>query len=629
MVRGNEWRLSLTLHSDWRPMVTIDSELPDTLFATVQRALAGQYSLERELGRGGMGIVYLAREVELDRYIALKVLPPELAGDGATRNRFLREARMAAALSHPNIVPIHRVGEIGDVVFFSMAFVDGGTLGDRLRNRGPLSPTAATRLLREVAQALAYAHGRAIVHRDIKPDNILIERESGRALVSDFGIAAAAREHSPDEKVMGSAHFMSPEQAAGLPVDARSDIFSLGVVGYLSLSGRLPSSGESLAVASSSTPPHLVHAIDTALAHDSSGRHEHAEAFADALESRSVTRVELPHALREWLDARDPWRLPYVAWSLMMFVMGSIELIRMPELNNWWMPVTFTILPLIPASLFQLRIARRVFDAGYTIDDMRDALAWWRLEHADDDARLARPPRWHAFVRGIAWTPIAAFLVQVYGLMPQRTPYAIGFTVVSAFTMLATLTALNVPIFPRILRAREKSISQLFWNSRFGSWVERNLMRGEKRVIASHAFRPTERVLGSAVEDLFQSLPPAFREQLADVPGIIARLQDHAKGARESLAHFDGVPNVDRDAALSAARHDARRQLTESVSALETIRLDLLRLVGGDADLRPTTTVLDAAKRVDREIAQLQRARQEAEHVVRPVGLDLRPHTPG
>jgi hypothetical protein len=246
----------------------------------------------------------------------------------------------------------------------------------------------------------------------------------------------------------------------------------------------------------------------------------------------------------------------------------------------------------------------------------------------NDDERLARPPRWHALMRGIAWAPIAAFLVQVYGFAPARTPYAMGFTIVSGFTMLATLTALNVPIFPRILRAREKSISQLFWNSRFGSWVERVLMRGEKRAIASHAFRPTERVLGSAVEDLFQSLPATFREQLAEVPGIITRLQSHAKTARESLAHFDGVPNVDRDAGLSAARNEARRQLAESVSALETIRLDLLRLTGGDADLRPTTTVLAAAKRVDSEIARLLRAREETERAVKPIGLDLRPPTP-
>src|SRR5437899_9796505 len=149
----------------------------DSEFLELQQALAGEYSLERELGRGGMGIVYLAREVLLDRLVAIKVLPSELAAQPEVRERFLREARMAASLSHPNIVPIHRVGESKGFVFFVMSYVNGETLGERLRSRGPLAPAAATRLLREVAWALSYAHGRGIVHRDVKPDNILVESE--------------------------------------------------------------------------------------------------------------------------------------------------------------------------------------------------------------------------------------------------------------------------------------------------------------------------------------------------------------------------------------------------------------------------------------------------------------------
>ncbi|HEY9226778.1 MAG TPA: serine/threonine-protein kinase, partial [Gemmatimonadaceae bacterium] len=171
------------------PLFMVDRE-----FIDLQHALAGEYSLERELGRGGMGIVYLAREVQLDRLVAIKVLPEALAARPDVRERFLREARMAASLSHPHIVPIYRVGESKGFVFFVMAYVNGETLGDRLRSRGPLPPNAATRLLREVAWALSYAHGRGIVHRDIKPDNILLETETGRALVTDFGIARGAEE---------------------------------------------------------------------------------------------------------------------------------------------------------------------------------------------------------------------------------------------------------------------------------------------------------------------------------------------------------------------------------------------------------------------------------------------------
>src|SRR5258705_5691156 len=228
---------------------------PDAEFLALQAALAGEYSLQRELGRGGMGIVYLARDVQLDRDVAIKVLPAHLARTDASRERFLREARTAAGLSHPHIVPIHRVGEAFSApaagagesgerfVYFVMSYVEGETLGERLRREGPLSPAEATRVMREVAWALAYAHGRGIVHRDVKPDNILLEGGTGRALVTDFGIAhggAEAVASTDPGRIMGTANFMSPEQAAGESIDGRSDIYALGVVGYLAVSGRLP-----------------------------------------------------------------------------------------------------------------------------------------------------------------------------------------------------------------------------------------------------------------------------------------------------------------------------------------------------------------------------------------------------
>lgn len=161
----------------------------DPLFFALQEALAGKYSLESELGRGGMGVVYLAQDVQLDRPVALKVLPQEFAARTEVRDRFLHEARTAAKLSHPNIVPIFAVDEVGEFVYYVMAYVAGETLGQRVQSRGPLPPSESARVLKEIGWALAYAHSQGVVHRDIKPDNILLEEGSGRALVVDFGIA--------------------------------------------------------------------------------------------------------------------------------------------------------------------------------------------------------------------------------------------------------------------------------------------------------------------------------------------------------------------------------------------------------------------------------------------------------
>src|SRR4029079_3914671 len=306
---------------------------PSGEFLELQAALAGEYSLQRELGRGGMGIVYLARDVQLDRDVAIKVLPSHLARTAESRERFVREARTAARLSHPHIVPIHRVGEADGFVYFVMSYVEGETLGDRLRRDGPLAPTDATRVLREVAWALAYAHGRGIVHRDVKPDNILLEAGTGRSLVADFGIAhggAASVSNTDPGKIMGTANFMSPEQAAGEPIDGRSDMYALGVVGYLAVSGRLPFEASNLhallvtqateAPASvmrpaPGLPPALGAAIDRCLARDPSARFGDGEALAEALAPPPSAKLALPTTLRAWLAARNPLLVPYMAWS--------------------------------------------------------------------------------------------------------------------------------------------------------------------------------------------------------------------------------------------------------------------------------------------------------------------------
>ncbi|MGH7669905.1 MAG: serine/threonine-protein kinase, partial [Gemmatimonadaceae bacterium] len=210
-------------------------------FLALQQVVKGRYSLDRELGRGGMGVVFLARDVALDRPVAIKLLPPDLATRDDLRAAFLREARTAARLAHPHIVPIYAVEEHGDLVFFVMAFIDGETLGSRLRRGGPLAPAEAMRVTQEVAWALAHAHAHGVVHRDVKPDNIMLERDTGRAVVTDFGIARVIQSLDPVGGVpAGTPQYMSPEQARGDLVDGRSDLYSLGVTAYYAAVGVLP-----------------------------------------------------------------------------------------------------------------------------------------------------------------------------------------------------------------------------------------------------------------------------------------------------------------------------------------------------------------------------------------------------
>ena len=210
----------------------------------VAEHLGAQFQIVRELGRGGMGVVFLARDVALHRLVAIKVLRHEFTASDEHRERFRREARMTARLSHPNIVPVHSFGEIDDLVYIVMKYVHGESLAERMRRDGSVPAAEAQRILRDLALALDSAHRDGVVHRDLKAENILIERGSGRAMLTDFGVALL-RSLDPvradSSRAFGTPHYMSPEQAAGeLDIDGRSDLYSVGVLGYYMLSGALP-----------------------------------------------------------------------------------------------------------------------------------------------------------------------------------------------------------------------------------------------------------------------------------------------------------------------------------------------------------------------------------------------------
>jgi TonB family protein len=211
----------------------------------VRQELDEEYEILDELGRGGMAIVFKAKEKQLDREVAIKVLPFSLAFDKEFVERFQREARTSAKLEHPNIIPIYRVGKSGRVIYFVMKFLRGKPLSSVLAARGGLPPMEIRRILAEVSRALAYAHKSGIVHRDIKPDNIMFD-EHGHAVVTDFGIAKAASggKLTGTGMSIGTPHYMSPEQAKAQQLDGRSDIYSLGVVAYQCLTGSVPFDGE-------------------------------------------------------------------------------------------------------------------------------------------------------------------------------------------------------------------------------------------------------------------------------------------------------------------------------------------------------------------------------------------------
>ena len=219
-----------------------------TSITTLQSALADRYRLDRELGQGGMATVFLAHDIRHDRAVALKVLKPDVA-ESLGRDRFVREIRMAARLTHPHILPLYDSGEAGGFLYFVMPVMQGQTLRDLLRERRELPVDQAIRLSSEVADALDYAHRHDIVHRDIKPENILLHE--GHAIVADFGIGKAIVAAAADTQgaitqvgvVVGTPTYMSPEQASGDDVDGRSDLFSLGCVMYEMLTGEAPFTG--------------------------------------------------------------------------------------------------------------------------------------------------------------------------------------------------------------------------------------------------------------------------------------------------------------------------------------------------------------------------------------------------
>jgi serine/threonine protein kinase len=623
---------------------------PAPEFLDLQTALAGEYSIQRELGRGGMGIVYLARDVQLDRDVAIKVLPANMARTAESRERFVREARTAAGLSHPNIVPIHRVGEASGFVFFVMSYIEGETLGERLRARGPLPPADTMRIMREVAWALAYAHGRGIVHRDVKPDNILLEAATGRALVTDFGIAHVDAQDRPTTdpgKVMGTAHFMSPEQAANGPVDGRSDIYGLGVVGYLAVSGRLPfESGNlhalmvrqateappSVMRAAPGLPPALGATIDRCLVRDPAGRFTDGEALAAALAPTVDARPALPPPLRAWLGSTNPAAPIYVGATgfFSVLLVGNVaNMIQngttVSHQRDIVILATLATLPLVLLLGYHVNQARRLFRTGFTLNDLRSALDISARERSESEAltpsvretNVARGLR-AAFYSAGTWGA-ATFAMVITGVVHERymSPWMFITPLVSTALLGAVCNVLQIRMIPDAVRNQVKpGLRAHLWRTRLGGWLARQLGAPERSNLAgASAFRATEAALGVAASELFAALPKAYREQLSELPAVVAALEAQAAAARveiDVIAALAPTGSVDAEA-LEARRSTAAKHLGESVAALEGVRLDLLRLHAGASDLAPLTTLMDAARVLGEDVGRLAAARRDVD----------------
>lgn len=646
-------------------------------FEEVQRALAGQYSLQRELGRGGMGVVYLAREVELDRFVAIKVLPSTLALRADMRDRFMREARASARLSHPNIVPIFRVGEQNGVAFFSMAYVDGESLGERLRSRGVLPPREVTRVLRDASWALAYAHAQGVVHRDVKPDNILIERDTERVFVTDFGIAAvedAATAITGAHEIVGTAQYMAPEQASAAQVDGRADLYSLGIIGFLATTGRLPFDGKTAAAVIAKqvsepapslarepgVPAHLAAVIDRVLRKDPSARFANGEAMAEALGESTVAMRRLPPALRLWVDNRDPMRGPYTAWS---FIFGAAAVTTIVRGHGGWLPlVGLALLPIIPHMIFRARQTRRVLSAGHGVEDMQFALAEVnerRREEMSIELHEGQTPALK-FLRAVTTAVVVAdvgaiIAVQSISTSVLKTFYqhhTIAMRAGFAAALLLPLTlipmsmALGVPLLGRRFKNfNTGTLRERLWNSRIGITVAKWLKPGNTRPAAAFMSQPTEVALGSAAESLFAALPQPVREQFPELPSVVSGLEAHAAKCRVRIQDLDRLYNdavnetaisrlrgsdpLSGDTAIStqrkqtvdeldAARGIARTDLTNTVAALESIRLDLLKMhAGGDAS-RQIATSIEAARELKHGLDLALSAKREVSSILRP-----------
>ncbi|MEO5568839.1 MAG: serine/threonine-protein kinase [Gemmatimonadaceae bacterium] len=415
----------------------------------LRATLGDRYSIERELGRGGMGTVYLARDKRLDRAVALKVLPSDVASQSGLRERFIRETRIAAGFSHPNIVPVYSIEEGDELLAYAMAYVEGESLADRVKRSGPLSIRETVKLMQDTGYALAYAHGRGVVHRDIKPDNIMLERATGRAMVMDFGIARAITGVAPSAtqgltrvgEVVGTPEYMSPEQATGDNVDGRSDLYALGLTAHFALTGRPAFTGDTtgkilarqiteelppMQSVRGDVPSALGEAIDRCVMKDPADRFQTGEALVDTLDAAKLAGAEIPLAIRMLQQELSSLSMAMAFGAVIIYLMrvligkGEVDL-------QLLMIVLFSVL--LTRVMQTMREVGRVADAGFSAEDIRNGLGAVMTERDQRRAELRLSEKTQRARRRTLYAGISQLVVAVvlfWGAMQYRHPRADG-----------------------------------------------------------------------------------------------------------------------------------------------------------------------------------------------------------
>lgn len=609
-----------------------------TLLERARAALAGHFEVEREIGRGGMGAVMLARDLELDRPVAVKVLPPDLAAHPELRERFLRETRTAAGFNHPNIVSVYSVEQVDGLFCLIMEYVDGETLTQRVRRGGPLTAPEAVRLLEETGWALAYAHSRGVVHRDVKPDNILIERATGRALITDFGIARTATAVDGLTRVgevIGTPQFMSPEQAAGEDLDGRSDLYALGVVSFFALSGRLPFQAQStqallalhltqpapsLAALRPDLPAELCDVVQRCLAKAPEQRYPGGEALVSAVEALRIAKPVVAPAVRLFHQQATQ----VVRMILVLVAVGAATMPRFAA-GDRLIEAAFLLAMIWGLHLSLHHRARFLLRQGFSFGDVRAGFQTIAQEGAAAREQLRNSPedmrRHHRRLRVAAVTGTLGVVAGAFATLSMRAPNGSGtlaITTPGLLTIVASAIMISLAIVSfltdPVREPRLERLSAWIWRGTPGRWLFRLAGRGLPGAAASGHGAPTR---AAAIQEatlipstLFSGLTTPVRRRLDGtrrrIDAVEREVADLARRERELEAGLadlgvtvSGDPTLQAEQReevtreLEAARVETAARRAYLLHQLEGVRLQLVRLRAGVG----TVEAVEAAER--------------------------------